>query len=294
MADPHRTVTPQSPDAISQHERDTRVETLLLGGLDHYFAGEYERAIGVWTRVLFLDRGHARARAYIERARSAIAERQRESEELLHRGVAAFERGEAEVARRLLGAAVDRGGPHEIALAYLDRLDRLEAGTAPAEDVAAGRPKVSRARRRIPQPGPTGPRRSWVVPVVILALVGWGAVYVAISWDRIESLFFLRQPWSGSAPAGARAAAADALPVPTSAEIVLWRARGMYAAGRLREALQALKAIEPADPLRGEADTLCSDIQRALLTGAGPTATLGLAPAPSAPPESPRPVERNE
>ncbi len=293
MADPHRTATPHSPDAISQLERDTRVETLLLGGLDHYFAGEYDRAIGVWTRVLFLDRGHARARAYIERARSAIAERQRESEELLHRGVAAFERGEAEVARRLLGAAVDRGGPHEIALAYLDRLDRLEAGSVPA-DAAAEPPRLSRGRRRVPQPGPAGPRRSWVLPVLIVALVVWGAGYVVISWDRIDSLFFVRQPWSGSAPAAAPAAAADALPVPSSAEIVLWRARGMYAAGRLREALRALKAIEPADPLRPQADRLCSDVQRALLTGAGPTATLGLAPAPSAPPENPRSVERSE
>src|SRR5512136_42367 len=126
MADPLQVHPPRRPDSRSSIERDTKIEYLLLAGLDHYFAGEYEHAIGVWTRVLFLDRGHARARAYIERARSAVAERQRESEELLHRGVAAFERGEAEVARRLFGAVVDRDGPHEIALAYLDRLDRLE------------------------------------------------------------------------------------------------------------------------------------------------------------------------
>ena len=30
-----------------------------------------ERAIDVWTRVLFLDRSHTRARAYIDRARAA-------------------------------------------------------------------------------------------------------------------------------------------------------------------------------------------------------------------------------
>ena len=60
----------------------------------------YDLAINVWTRALFLDRGHARARAYIERARSAIAERQREGEELLHTGVAAFERGDGAAARR--------------------------------------------------------------------------------------------------------------------------------------------------------------------------------------------------
>ena len=77
------------------------MEQLLLQGLDYYFGGAYESAIHVWTRVLFLDRGHDRARAYIERARGAQAERQRESEELLHRGVAAFDRGETSDARSL-------------------------------------------------------------------------------------------------------------------------------------------------------------------------------------------------
>ena len=80
---------------VQERDREARVEELLLAGLDHYFAGQHELAISVWTRVLFLDHGHARARAYIERARGAIAERQREREELLHTGVAAFRRGEA-------------------------------------------------------------------------------------------------------------------------------------------------------------------------------------------------------
>src|SRR5436190_17816616 len=66
-------------DPLREHEgSDSRIEELLLAGLDHYFNGQPEQAINVWTRVLFLDRAHARARAYIERARTAIAERQRE------------------------------------------------------------------------------------------------------------------------------------------------------------------------------------------------------------------------
>src|SRR6476646_10818693 len=99
MADPLR--DPESSQS--------RIEELLLAGLDHYFSGQHELAINVWTRVLFLDRSHARARAYIERARTAIAERQREGEELLHAGLAAFSRGEAGDARRLLNSAVERG-----------------------------------------------------------------------------------------------------------------------------------------------------------------------------------------
>ena len=292
MADPHRRPLQRSSDALSGMARETRIETLLLSGLDHYFAGEFDRAIGVWTRVLFLDRGHARARAYIERARSAIAERQRESEELLHRGAAAFERGEAEVARRLLGAAVERGAPHEIALTYLDRLDRLEAGSV-ATGAAAEAPRASRAPRRLPRPRPAGSRRSWVLPAVILVLVGWGAVYVAVSWDRLEAVLFLRRPWNAWAPQAAPEAV-DPLAVPSSAEIALWRARAMFSAGRLRDALQAAATIQPADPLRGEADRLSSAIQRALLTGAAPAATLGLTAGPPAPESGTRPVERQE
>src|SRR5881392_208939 len=96
------------PDAASEADRDAKVEQLLLVGLDHYFAAQYEHAINVWTRVLFFDRSHARARAYIERARSALAERDRQSEELLQSGAVARDHGQEPEARRLL-QAVDGG-----------------------------------------------------------------------------------------------------------------------------------------------------------------------------------------
>src|SRR5882724_11571527 len=100
MSDPLRTDGSRALAAAPEADRDAKIEQLLLVGLDHYFAGHYDQAIHVWTRVLFLDRGHARARAYIERARSAEAERQREADELLHRGSAAFEQGQPVAARR--------------------------------------------------------------------------------------------------------------------------------------------------------------------------------------------------
>jgi tetratricopeptide (TPR) repeat protein len=131
MPEPQPINGPHAHDAAS----DAKIEQLLLVGLDHYFAGRYEQAIDVWTRAFFFDRDHSRARAYIERARSALAERQRESEELLQKGVAAFHRGDASEARRLLTAAIDGGAPSEEALAVLGRLDRLELGARPAEPV---------------------------------------------------------------------------------------------------------------------------------------------------------------
>src|SRR5262245_8532008 len=100
-------VPPSGPSGDA--DREARIEQLLLSGLDHYFAGQYERAISVWTRVVFLERNHDRARAYIERARSAVAERQRESEELLAAGIAAYNDGAIDEARSLLTQAADHG-----------------------------------------------------------------------------------------------------------------------------------------------------------------------------------------
>ena len=70
--------------SLGAAHRDSQTEALLVDGLDRYFNGQYYEAINLWTRVLFIDRSHARARAYIDRARTALAERQRHVEELLH------------------------------------------------------------------------------------------------------------------------------------------------------------------------------------------------------------------
>src|SRR5262249_7837843 len=135
---PLRTDTTPAVNTSPGIERDAKIEQLLLAGLDLYFASQYEQAINIWTRALFFDRNHARARAYIERARRAQAERQRESEELLHNGAVAYRRGEGREARRLLQAALDAGAPFEDAFPMLERLNQLEAG-APS-------PAVSRTR----------------------------------------------------------------------------------------------------------------------------------------------------
>src|SRR5437879_12139297 len=145
MSDSSRPDHTRAIDVASDAGRDEKIEQLLLTGLDHYFAAQYEQAINIWTRALFLDRSHQRARAYIERARSALAERQRQSEELLQTGVAAFHRGDAEEARRLLQAAIDAGAPPEDALAFLERLNRLDSVRArPARSLRRSRSEERR------------------------------------------------------------------------------------------------------------------------------------------------------
>src|SRR5438552_15127654 len=191
---------PHAPEATTEAERDAKIEQLLLVGLDHYFAARYDQAINVWTRALFLDRNHARARAYIDRARTALAEAQRESEELLRAGVAAFDRGDGDEARRLLLAAIDKGAPAEQAFAVLERLNRLEAAVTPAAlhqtvpaqpviDIAALRNRSGSARR-------TGIGLG--AAVVIAAL---GVYLAATSHIDFWSLLFLQDaPSSSAAP----------------------------------------------------------------------------------------------
>ena len=109
MADPKRLES----HATETADRDSRTEALLVEGLDRYFAGQYEEAIHIWTRVLFLDRNHARARAYIDRARTTLAERHRQSEEMLEASHDLLEQGRTEAARHLLTEAVAATGDDE-------------------------------------------------------------------------------------------------------------------------------------------------------------------------------------
>jgi tetratricopeptide (TPR) repeat protein len=262
---PHRLRTDPTltPDGLSPAERDSRIEHLLLTGLDLYFAGQYERAISAWTRVLFLDRGHARAKAYIDRARGAIGERQRESDELLHRGVDAFNRGETEAARRLFKSAVERGGPQEVALSFLERLTRLERPGGRTE-AKADAPAGPRPARRVTAPR-EGRRRQWALPALIVGVMVVILFYIQGSRERTAPFLFLLDWGAGDATAAARMAEAP-LPVPRGAEIDLDRARALLAQGHARDALRLIERIGPGDPSRAVAARLREDIQRALLS----------------------------
>ena len=262
MSDPLRFDRPPASGDVPESDREARVEDLLLAGLDHYFAAQYDLAINVWTRVLFLDRGHARARAYIERARGALSERQREAEELLHSGAAAFHRGEVETARRLLTSAVERGAGNEEALTLLDRLDRLGTPGQPLELPIAppARMRVDAHQGAAATASEERSRLAWVAAGIITGLL------IAAS---AAAFLFARGEWSpidrATTAGTTRPAPADLLPVPTAADIRLSRARALHAKGRLYDALAALDGIRHGDPRSTDADELRTAIQRALL-----------------------------
>jgi len=261
MSDPLRTNPIESTASTDgDAEREAKIENLLLAGLDQYFAADYAQAIDIWTRALFLDRNHARARAYIERARSAMAEQQRESEELLHNGVAAFERGEIEAAKQMLNAAVQRGGAHEVALAFLTRIDRIHAATSAQPVPAAPASRLPFRPRTVTSPSPAS---RWAIAVFAMLLVVTAAVAIA-SWDRLRLSIPALNAGERDGLAPMRVVQ-EPLIVPRSSETALDRARALFESGRVYDALRAVDLVRPTDPLRADADKLKAAIQRELL-----------------------------
>jgi hypothetical protein len=289
MADPRSLDTPRSDDGQPDLDRDAKIDELLLAGLEQYFAGRHQEAINVWGRVLFLDRGHRRARAYIERARGALAERQRTTEELVQEGVAALDRGDNPAARRLLASAVATGEPHDLAHTYLDRLDRLSP--QPQDHEVLPRADVTtRARNR----AGGGLLASTARPVRALPIIGAAilvgvVILFAASRDLLRPL--IARDWRQAPPAGA-AVTPEPLPAPRPSEVALGRARDLYESGHLKAALAALDGVSEADPLGPEAVRLKAELQRVLLESAG--ATAGLAAAPPPPPLETKPAEARQ
>ena len=258
MTEPQRSDSVRTP-ASADNERQARIEELLVSGLDHYFAEDYEQAINVWSRVIFLDREHDRARAYIDRARKAIAERQRKSEELLHRGLDAYRSGDVESARELLTLAVDQGAPNDEALVLLDRIGRLDGA-------GFGTPVQRRAipaRRALEQSASAERPRRW--PWAAGGLLGV-CIGVAVYYGAAPAL-----SWLSDVPAATATVApiaSEPLPMVRSADMLLDRAHALYAGGHLHDALRLLDRVGIGDPRRPEVDRLRADIQRDLLASA--------------------------
>lgn len=267
MSDPLRTDISREVDTAPDADREAKIEQLLLGGLEHYFAGRYDQAINVWTRALFLDRSHARARAYIERARTAQAERQRESEELLQHGVTAFGRGDSVEARRLLEAALAQGAPSDQALAVLDRVNRLEQGLVGGESTGAHRRRVAASAAPTVRSRPS--RAAWAA-LATLSLVIIGAAAFAGGAFRSEWRSILRRPPTVAATTAYQKD--QPLPLPRRGELALARARTLVASGHLREALVALDRVATTDAQKAEADRLRAQIQHQLIDLVAPAA----------------------
>jgi len=241
MSDSLRTGDTRQVEVASDPDRTAKIEALLVAGLD------------------------PRARAYIDRARTALAERQRESEELLQRGIAAFHDGNVSEAKRLLRAAIDGGAVADDAHAFLVRLqgDRergaavLADGGLPHEPAGEQQARESSLRTAAPQ------HRRWLILGSAFVVVAVVAVYsLTARGGDVRSVLTLPP---SRASASVSAVREGALPLPQRSELALTRARALAAQGHLREAVAALELVRPTDPQKPEADRFRADLQHQLL-----------------------------
>lgn len=247
--------------ADETESRDGQIDALLEEGLDRYFNNRYEDAIHLWTRVLFLDRTHPRARAYIDRARTALAEVHRRSEELLQTSRNLIDQGKTDAAREALAEAVAASGDDVQSAALRADLERRERA-------AVLHPQMVRASQTAAIPGwrwrPASP-----LSVVLIGVVALG---VLLSGVALLDMSEVDRPAAPAVPA-----IAITLPTPSSSEVALVRARALVDRGRLAEALQKLDGVSPDSPERVEADSLRVEIQQLLLasvrssSGSAPT-----------------------
>ena len=230
--------------------RDSQIDALLEEGLDRYFNNRYEDAIHIWTRVLFLDRNHPRARAYVDRARTALAEVHRRSEEMLHASRELLEQGKTDDARQLLAEAIATTGEDLQSAALRARLERRErASIVPASGSGAQAspetvPGWSWKRRTIGLPVILG-----VVAGFVLAVFGGAAILNLGDSESSPIITSINAP----------------LPTLSSSQVALVRARALVARGRHAEALQKLEGVALGSPERPAADALRIEIQQQLL-----------------------------
>jgi hypothetical protein len=258
-------------------DRAALIEQLLLAGLDHYFSGDYEQAIHVWTRVFFLDRGHARARAYIERARGALGERQREAEaQGLEDGGAAVGLGATAVAARVvtvpsrsmtIGMIGESATARALVPRRFSRRDLLLGSSEVLIDDTLDAGTIAQDLKETKADAPAGTRLlTHIVLVTLATVLLCGAAYLVVDRDRLATW------WRTSDLETNRPILTpEPLILPRASEQALARAHVLYQKGRLREAMQALAPIRVDDPMRHDADVLLVDIERALLEGAGLT-----------------------
>ena len=146
-AKPPSAPSPASPPAgpSVSDEHAARIDQLLMAGLDEYFAGRHDRAVQVWSRVFLLDRTNARARAYIERARGAVAERQRVAEAAQ---AAAADTESSRAPQEPRGAVEARPASDRDALLVVSGALAARLAPAVAEPVAVAPSPVTAASRR--------------------------------------------------------------------------------------------------------------------------------------------------
>ncbi len=169
-------------------------------------------------------------------------------------------------ARHLLTEAVATGGDDERAAELRVRLERIERAQGGGSVPSSGQAAVVDAV----------PVRSWRrrlgLGAALLIAAALGALLVMAAAPLVQGWFGR----NGDVPRVPADVAPAPLPVLSSTDVALIRARTLFARGRLAEALEALDRARPSSTNVADADALRIEIQQALLATAP-----GRMPAPA-------------
>lgn len=263
---------------------DDRVRSLLEEGEAAFEGGDYQGAIDAWSRIFLIDIDNEEAAGRIERARQLKAERERETEEVFHEGVAKFDAGDWDAAREAFERVLAEQPSYVLAREYLDRIhERAAGGDAPGADLPEMAPLPS-AGERVERParpaGPPGGEEILVPPDPGSAsqearqpAVGGFAVtakrralpepkFLAIGGGVLLLLaiggWFLVSNWKSFFPNAGQPATGAV----SAAEAALERAQTLQADGKTAQAIAQLKRIPPQDPAYAEAQSLVSQWEK--------------------------------
>ena len=202
-------VSPRIPQPeVSPKKKPPKHDELFRQGEDLYALGMYQQAIHVWTRILFLERGDARAKSAIERAKRAVSERQRELDVELAAAAELLDTGDYEAAasgvRHVLSIDPRHAEGHQLAERIAARNRRNDVTPTNAvvdEDASESLPFKKRglllrvSRESPPTLRPSGNASS--IKMAGLKMAGFGlgvilvfasgALYLHLNWESIVS-----------------------------------------------------------------------------------------------------------
>jgi tetratricopeptide (TPR) repeat protein len=122
------------PGEAAAGDAAARIQALLDHGQGDFDRGDFQAAIDTWSRIYLVDAQHKEAEKRIEGARRRREEVERLAEHKFHEAYEAFEKGDADGARRLCKEVLKLQPQH---LAAHDLLQRLATPAAPPPTPAA-------------------------------------------------------------------------------------------------------------------------------------------------------------
>lgn len=255
---------------------ELKTEELYRQGEELYAKGLFQRAIHIWTRILFLDRGNAEARKSIDRAKRALAERQRRLDAEVVAAGRVLEEGRIEEARRRIRAVLAVDPRHVEGVQIAERIAvrdrRHEQSKSGAVNVPLEVTPAPSKRGLLVRVSKKSPARSDAVAsplkmaVFVLASVlvfAAGALYLHLNWDS-----FVSDGAFASSSSRMGLSDPESPSLPDSAELRYYNGARLFAKGRYREALSELSLVDRDSPVAERARSLILRIEERLLRGA--------------------------